>query len=180
MADKTILLVEDNPDHVELTLRALKKCNITHEVVVVGDGAEALDYLFGTGTYSGRDTSFMPAVVILDLKLPKVDGMEVLRRLRADDRTKAVPVAVLTSSERQMDKIESYGLGAKSYIRRPADFPHLVEAMRLGVHWLLSEEPPPMLREDRGARHPPDHRREHHHHRNRSDRRRDRGEGRHT
>ncbi len=117
MERKTILLVEDNPDDVELTLRALKKYNVKNEITVVRDGAEALDYLFATGTYADRDTSIMPAVVILDLKLPKVDGLEVLQRMRADERTKLVPVVILTSSKEERDMINGYKFGAKSYVK---------------------------------------------------------------
>ena len=144
---KTILLVEDNPDDVELTLRALKQYNIRNEIAVVRDGAEALDYLFATGTYSNRDTSVMPAVVILDLKLPKVDGLEVLQRMRADERTKLVPVVILTSSREEQDMINGYKFGANSYVRKPVDFTQFVEAARrLGLYWLVINEPPPKKR----------------------------------
>lgn len=144
MENKIILLVEDNPDDVELTLRALKKNNITNEVVVVSDGVEALAYLFGTGTHAGRDMSIMPAVTLLDLKLPKVDGLEVLRRLRADERTKLIPVVILTSSKEQEDLVNGYSLGANSYVRKPVDFVQFTEAVRqLGLYWLLINEPPP-------------------------------------
>jgi CheY-like chemotaxis protein len=142
--DKVILLVEDNPDDEVLTLRALKKNNIGNDVVIVRDGAEALDYLFGTGPYSVRDMRIMPAVTLLDLKLPKVDGLEVLRRLRSDARTELIPVVVLTSSKEDQDLIESYKLGANSYIRKPVDFSQFVEAIRqLGLYWLVINEPPP-------------------------------------
>ncbi len=122
---RTILLVEDNPDDVELTLRALKQHNVSNEISVVRDGAEALDYLFATGAYADRDTSVLPAVVILDLKLPKVDGLEVLQRLRADERTKLVPVVILTSSKEEKDMVNGYKLGANSYVQKPVDFTHV-------------------------------------------------------
>ena len=144
MASDVILLVEDNPDDVALTLRALKRNNIVNEVVLAPDGVEALDYLFGTGTYAGRDTSVTPKVVLLDLKLPKIDGLEVLRRLRSDERTKLLPIVVLTSSKEQQDLVESYSLGANSYVRKPVDFNQFVEAVRqLGLYWLVLNEPPP-------------------------------------
>ena len=141
--DKVILLVEDNPDDEVLTRRALKKNNIGNEVVVARDGAEALDYLFGTGTYEGRDLRVMPQVVLLDLKLPRVDGLEVLRRIRADERTRLLPVVILTSSREQRDLVEGYGCGANSYIRKPVDFAQFVEAVRqLGLYWLVLNETP--------------------------------------
>ena len=141
MNDKIILLVEDNPDDVELTLRSLRKNNIVNEVVVVGDGAEALDYLFGTGAHAGRDLSAMPAVILLDLKLPRIDGLEVLQRLRADERTKLLPVVILTSSKEEKDIINGYKLGANSYIRKPVDFTQFSEAVgQLGLYWLLLNE----------------------------------------
>jgi two-component system response regulator len=149
MGDKIILLVEDNPDDEALTLRALKKNNIRNEVVVAHDGAEALDYLFGTGAYAGRDMTIMPTLTLLDLKLPKIDGLEVLRRLRADERTRLLSVVILTSSKEEQDLINSYTLGANSYIRKPVDFTQFMEAVReLGRYWLLWNEPPPR----RGAR----------------------------
>jgi len=150
MDNKIILLVEDNPDDVELTLRALKKSNITNEVLVMRDGVEALDYLFATGVHADRDISIMPAVILLDLKLPKVDGLEVLRRLRADDRTKLLPVVILTSSTEERDLIDGYKLGANSYIRKPVDFAQFTEAVhQLGLYWLLlNEAPPPIVRRD--------------------------------
>jgi two-component system, response regulator len=141
---KIILLVEDNPDDEELTLLALKKSNIANEVVVARDGAEALDYLFGTGAYAGRDLSVMPAVTLLDLKLPKVDGLEVLKRLRAHEHTRRLPVVILTSSREQQDIVESYNFGANSYIRKPVDFAQFMEATKqLGLYWLVLNEPPP-------------------------------------
>jgi DNA-binding response OmpR family regulator len=144
VGDKIILLVEDNADDEALTLRALKKNNIRNEVVVARDGAEALDFLFGTGAYAGRDLSFMPTITLLDLKLPKVDGLEVLRRLRAEDRTKLLPVVILTSSKEEQDVITGYSLGANSYIRKPVDFAQFTEAIReLGLYWLVMNEPPP-------------------------------------
>ena len=145
--DKTILLVEDNPDDEALTLRALKKNNIRNEVVIAHDGAEALDYLFGTGQYIGRNTDVLPQVVLLDLKLPKVEGLEVLRRVRADKRTKLLPVVILTSSNEEQDRIDGYGLGANSYVRKPVDFTQFMEAARqLGLYWLILNEPPPSRR----------------------------------
>jgi len=136
-------LVEDNPDDEVLTRRALKKNNIGNEVIVARDGAEALDYLFATGTYEGRDPSSMPQVVLLDLKLPKVDGLEVLRRIRANERTKLLPVVILTSSKEQRDLVDGYGYGANSYIRKPVDFAQFVEAVRqLGLYWLVLNETP--------------------------------------
>jgi len=147
MKDKIILLVEDNPDDEELAVRALKKSNIANELVIVRDGQEALDYLFGEASYAGRDTSKMPAVILLDLKLPKLDGLGVLRRLRADERTKLLPVVILTSSNEEKDRITGYGLGANSYVRKPVDFNQFGEATRqLGLYWLLLNEPPPIRR----------------------------------
>ncbi|MCR4347455.1 MAG: response regulator [Sulfuricaulis sp.] len=144
MSDKTILLVEDNPNDEELTLRALKKNNILNEVTVVRDGAEALDYLFCHGAYAGRDASQSPAVTLLDLKLPKVEGLEVLKRLRADERTRLLPVVILTSSKEEQDMVNGYRLGANSYIRKPVDFTKFMEAVRqLGLYWLVLNEPPP-------------------------------------
>ena len=145
MRDKVILLVEDNPDDVELTLRAFKKNNIRNEVVVAKDGVEALDYLFATGQYAGRNTAVQTQVVLLDLKLPKLDGLEVLRRMRGDERTRLVPVVILTSSKEEQDVIAGYKLGANSYVRKPVNFDEFVEAARqLGLYWLLLNEVPPM------------------------------------
>jgi two-component system response regulator len=147
MEDKIILLVEDNADDEELTLRALKKNNIRNDIVVARNGAEALDYLFGIGTHSGRDTSLMPQVILLDLKLPKIDGLEVLRQMRRNDRTELLPVVILTSSNEEKDRINGYGLGANSYVRKPVDFNQFVEAVRqLGLYWLVLNEPPPVRR----------------------------------
>jgi len=147
MTDKMILLVEDNRDDEVLTLRALRKNRITNEVVVVRDGAEALEYLFGTGRYEGRDTTVMPDLILLDLKLPKVDGLEVLRRLRADQGTRPLPVVILTSSTEEQDVLKGYGLGANSYIRKPVDFDEFTEAARqLGVYWLVLNQGPPKQR----------------------------------
>ena len=144
MTNKTILLVEDNTDDVELTLHALKKNNIRNEIIVANDGAEALDYLFGTGKYTGRDLSFMPTIILLDLKLPKIDGLEVLRRLRANEFTKFLPVVILTSSKEEQDILNGYSLGVNSYVRKPVDFNQFAEAVsHLGLYWLLLNEVPP-------------------------------------
>ena len=143
MSERVILLVEDNPSDEELTLRALKKSNILNRVVVVRDGAEALDWLFTRGTHANRGTD-TAQVILLDLKLPKLDGMEVLRAIRADDRTKLLPVVVLTSSIQEQDVINSYGLGANSYVRKPVDFTQFVDAVRqLGLYWLVINQPLP-------------------------------------
>ena len=147
MSDKTILLVEDNPDDEALTLRALIKNNILNQVTIVRDGAEALDYLFGQGVYAGRDVGQQPAVTLLDLKLPKVDGLEVLKRLRADARTRLLPVVILTSSKEEQDLVSGYHLGANSYIRKPVDFTQFMEAIRqVGLYWLMMNEPAPPKR----------------------------------
>ncbi len=141
--EKVILLVEDNPDDELLTRRALKKNNIGNEVVVARDGVEALDYLFGTGAHEGRDLSELPQVMLLDLKLPKIDGLDVLRRVRADERTRLLPVVILTSSREQQDLVDGYGCGANSYIRKPVDFAQFIEAVRqLGLYWLVLNETP--------------------------------------
>jgi two-component system, response regulator len=133
-----ILLVEDNPDDVELTLRAFRKSKVLNEIVVVRDGVEALDYLFSTGASAGRDPNASPEVVLLDLKLPKVDGLEVLRRMRADERTRRIPVVVLTSSGEEKDILTSYDLGANSFVRKPVDFNRFLEAaQQLGLYWLV-------------------------------------------
>jgi two-component system response regulator len=146
MEHKIILLVEDNPDDVVLTMRAFEKNNIHNKVIVARDGAEALDYMFGTGMYAGRDDKDLPVVILLDLKLPKIDGLEVLKRLRQDARTKLVPVVILTSSAEEMDVISGYKLGANSYVRKPVNFDNFVEAVKhLGLYWLLLNEPPPPL-----------------------------------
>jgi len=138
-----ILLVEDNPDDEALTLRAFRKSNLGNEVVVVRDGSEALDYLFATGSYAGRDANDTPHLILLDLKLPKIDGLEVLERLRADERTSLLPVVVLTSSKEQEDLVRSYALGANSYIRKPVDFNQFVQAVQqLGLYWLVLNEFP--------------------------------------
>lgn len=138
MDNKVILLVEDNARDEALTLRALKKNKIANEVVVTRDGVEALDYLFGSGTYAGRDVNVMPQLILLDLKLPKVDGLQVLQRIRADERTKRLPVVVFTSSSEQEDMIKSYDLGANSYIRKPVDFEQFLEATKgVGLYWLV-------------------------------------------
>jgi len=144
MAESTeILLVEDTPDDIELTLRALKDHHITNPLTIVRDSAEALEFLFGVGAYAHRRVEDLPKVVLLDLKLPKVDGLEVLRQVRADPRTKTVPVVVLTSSREEQDIIGSYHLGANSYIVKPVDFAQFTEAVRqLGLYWLLLNEPP--------------------------------------
>jgi CheY-like chemotaxis protein len=140
-ANGVILLVEDSPQDEALTIRALKRQHITNNVVVAHDGAEALDYLYGEGAYADRDTNVMPAVVLLDLKMPKLDGLDVLRRIRADKRTRFLPVVVLTSSVEQRDLVESYGLGANSYIRKPVDFEQFSEAVRqLGLYWVVMNE----------------------------------------
>jgi two-component system, response regulator len=144
MRDKIILLVEDNPDDELLTLRALKKNGVLNKVVVARDGVEALDYLFGTGSYAGRDTGVMPQLILLDLKLPRIDGLEVLRRLRADERTRLLPVVILTSSREQQDMVDGYGLGANSYVRKPVNFEQFVSAVeQLKLYWLILNEAPP-------------------------------------
>ena len=147
MNDKVILLVEDNADDEVLTLRALKKNNIRNEVVVARDGSEALDYLFGTGVHAGRDLSLMPQIILLDLKLPRIDGFEVLNRVRSSEATKFLPVVVLTTSNEDQDRIRSYGLGANSFVRKPVEFEKFIEAVRqLGLYWLILNEPAPVPR----------------------------------
>lgn len=141
MADKIILLVEDNPDDAALTIRALKKSNVANRIVLTKDGAEALDYLFATGPYAGRDVRDQPAVVLLDLKLPKLDGHEVLKRIRSDDRSKFIPVVILTSSTEEQDLVRGYSQGANSFIRKPVDFVQFAESARqLGLYWLVLNE----------------------------------------
>ncbi|BAY07031.1 response regulator [Calothrix sp. NIES-2098] len=143
VSNKTILLVEDNPDDEALAIRALRRNHISNEIVVARDGVEALDYLFGTGVHTGRDISIKPTVVLLDLKLPRIDGLEVLRRLRADKRTSLLPVVILTTSSEEQDLLKSYSLGCNSYIRKPVDFIQFTEAVRqLGMYWLLMNEVP--------------------------------------
>ncbi|MEA5463735.1 response regulator [Leptothoe sp. PORK10 BA2] len=141
---KVILLVEDNPDDEALTIRALNRNHIGNQVVVAHDGVEALDYLFATGLYANRDTSLKPAVILLDLKLPRLNGLEVLRRLRGNDLTKLLPVVILTTSNEEQDLLDSYNLGCNSYIRKPVDFLQFSEAIRqLGMYWLLMNQSPP-------------------------------------
>jgi two-component system response regulator len=143
METKELLLVEDNPDDVKLTLRALEKNRIANGVVVASDGIEALDYLFGTGKFADRDITQKPVVILLDLKMPKMDGLEVLQRIRSDERTKLLPVVVLTTSNEDKDRIESYKLGANSYVRKPVDFGQFIQAVQnLGLYWLVWNEAP--------------------------------------
>jgi two-component system, response regulator len=147
MEESVILLVEDNPDDEALTLRALNKNNIRNEVVIARDGVEALDYLFGTGAYVGRDLTAMPQVILLDLKLPKVDGFEVLERIRSSETTKLLPVVILTTSSEDQDRIRGYGLGANSFVRKPVEFDKFIEAVRqLGLYWLILNEAAPVPR----------------------------------
>lgn len=144
MNRKTILLVEDNANDEYLTLRALKKYNVANDVVVAHDGVEALDYLFATGAHAGRDTRELPLVVLLDLKLPKVDGLEVLRRVRGDERTRLLPVVILTSSNEERDVINGYKLGTNSYVQKPVDFTAFMDAIgQLGLYWLMLNQPVP-------------------------------------
>jgi len=143
MTDKVILLVEDNPDDELLTLRALKKTGVQNEVVVARDGVEALDYLFARGPHAGRDPAVMPQLILLDLKLPRVNGLEVLERLRSDERTRLLPVVILSSSREQRDMLDSYGLGANSYVRKPVNFEQFVRAIELlRSYWLVLNENP--------------------------------------
>jgi two-component system response regulator len=142
--EKPILLIEDNPDDEALAVRALRKRSIGNPIVVCRDGAEALEYIFGTGKYAGRSVIDFPAVTLLDLKLPKVDGLTVLQRIRADERTRPMPVVILTSSNQEADIVRSYELGANSYVRKPVEFEQFVEAVQqLGLYWVLLNEPPP-------------------------------------
>lgn len=143
MNTRPILLVEDNPDDEALAVRAFAKINISNKIVVARDGVEALDYLFGEGAHAGRDISQRPSVVLLDLKLPKIDGLEVLRRIRENEATKIMPVVILTSSKEEQDMVQGYNLGANSYVRKPIDFNEFVSAVsQLGVYWLLMNELP--------------------------------------
>ena len=147
MKPKIILLVEDNPSDIGLTQRALAKSQIANELVVAEDGQEALDFLFGAGAYAGREIDLSLALILLDLKLPRVDGLEVLRRIRADARTQRLPVVILTSSQEEQDLAQSYDLGANSYIRKPVDFAQFAQAIQhLGLYWLVLNEPPPKVR----------------------------------
>jgi CheY-like chemotaxis protein len=143
MKNNTILLVDDSPDDIKLNIRALKQSNIINDLVVAEDGVEALDYLFGAGKYQGRNAGSLPQVILLYLKMPRMDGLEVLRRIRTDERTRLMPVVVLTTSNEDRDRVESYRLGANSYIRKPVDFNQFVEAVRqLGLYWLVLNEGP--------------------------------------
>jgi len=147
MNDKTILLVEDNPDDEDLTLMALERNKVTNRVVVVRDGQEALDYLFGTGSHAGRDTADLPEMTLLDLNLPKVNGIDVLKRIRSDPHTRMLPVVILTSSAEDRDRMAAYSSFANSYIRKPVDFDQFNEAVRqLGLYWLVLNQPPPISR----------------------------------
>jgi two-component system response regulator len=144
MDNRTILLIEDNPKDEFLTLRALEKCNLANEIVVVRDGAEALDYLFAKGDFAGRNVYNLPTVILLDLKLPKIDGLEVLRQIRANERTRLLPVVILTSSDEEKDIFAGYELGANSYVRKPVAFSDFSRAVaELGRYWLITNEPPP-------------------------------------
>lgn len=146
LKNSSILLVEDNPDDIELTQRALRRNGIVNEMVVTHDGVEALDYLFGRGSFAGRNKSVMPAVILLDLKLPKVSGLEVLKEIRTCETTKLLPVVILTSSKEEQDIIAGYELGANSYVRKPVDFLQFTDAVKqLGMYWLLLNEKPPTL-----------------------------------
>jgi len=144
LRDKTILLVEDNPDDQELTVRAFEAFKISNQIIIVNDGAAALDYLFGTGIYAGRDLAIMPALILLDLNLPKIDGLEVLARLRADRRTKRVPVIILTTSQEQEEVFKAYENGCNSYVRKPVESSQFRDAVnQLGLFWLIHNVPPP-------------------------------------
>ena len=139
--NKVILLIEDNASDEKLTVLAFKQCGVSNEIVVMRDGAAALDYIFGTGKHAGREVSVLPTVILLDLKLPKIDGLEVLRRIRADERTKLLPVVILTSSKEEEDVLQSYALGANAYVRKPVEFREFLEAAKtLGLFWLLFNE----------------------------------------
>jgi CheY-like chemotaxis protein len=147
MEDKIILLVEDNPDDVALTIRAFRKNDISNKIIVAKDGVEALDYLFKTGMYASRDIKEIPVIVLLDLKLPKIDGLEVLRKIRQNEFTRLLPVVILTSSTEEQDKISGYNLGANSYVRKPVDYNQFAEAIKyLGLYWLVWNEPPPLAK----------------------------------
>ena len=147
MSTKTILLVEDDPSDIDLTKRALEKGRILNNLVVVSDGQEALDYLFGTGAYASRDTSDCPTLTLLDLKLPKVSGLDVLRRIRSELTTRRMPVVILTSSREEQDMAAGYDLGVNSYIRKPVDFEHFVHSVgQLGLYWLVLNEEPPKVK----------------------------------
>jgi two-component system, response regulator len=145
---KTILLVEDNPDDIKLTLRAFKRSNMINPIDVVQDGIEALDFLFARGTYAHRDASMLPTIVILDLKLPKLDGLGVLKAIRADERTRLLPVVILTSSKEEQDLLSGYSLGANSYVRKPVDFTEFLEATKtLAIYWMMINHAPPIVQE---------------------------------
>lgn len=145
MVEKSILLVEDNPDDEDLTLRALRQAKVANEVIVARDGVEALDYMFGKGKFAGRDVTILPAVVLLDLKLPKLSGLDVLQRLRADARTRLIPIVILTSSSEDEDMLQSYASGANSYVRKPVEFGAFANSVsQLGVYWLLLNQSPPI------------------------------------
>jgi two-component system response regulator len=149
---RIILLVEDNPNDVELTMRAFEKSDVSSEIVVVGDGEEAIDYLFATGRHAGRDPKVMPEVVLLDMKLPKIDGLGVLKRMRADERTRRLPVVILTTSKEEKDVTSCYNLGANSFVRKPVDFDQFIDAARhLGLYWLVMNEPPPRRENGRNS-----------------------------
>jgi two-component system response regulator len=142
MKTRLVLLVEDNPDDIKLTLKAFERSHLANKVEIARDGVEALDFLYGSGKHTGRDLSVMPEVVLLDLKMPRMDGLEVLRRIRSDERTKLLPVVVLTSSLEDKDRVESYRLGTNSYVRKPVDFHQFAEAVQqLGLYWMVLNEP---------------------------------------